>query len=141
MCTSALHWPKSNSFKSKDLLQGPVGFSLLLFGLIMFESFIVPHYCSLFELMHTWVLFVRAPKNFKAYSGRALAYEGLAEWDKAVLDYTRALEQAQLSTGSIEPYIANSRGNVFSSLGRYSEALQDYLLSLQVLTSFFLFGF
>ena len=33
MCTSALHWPKSHSFKSnKDPLQAPVGFSLLLFA-------------------------------------------------------------------------------------------------------------
>ena len=89
------------------------------------------------KIKRTRVLFARSPKNFKAYSGRALAYEGLAEWEKAVLDYTRALEQVQLSTGSIDPYIANSRGNAFSSLGRYSEALQDYLLSLQVLIIIF----
>lgn len=73
----------------------------------------------------------RNPSNFKAYSGRALAYEGLAEWDNAVQDYTKALEQAQLLTGYVEPYIINSRGNAFASLGQYQDALQDYLLSVQ----------
>ncbi|MCO5571177.1 hypothetical protein L7F22_024911 [Adiantum nelumboides] len=73
----------------------------------------------------------RNPKNFKAYSGRALAYEGLGQWQNAIQDYTTALEQAQLLTGSFEPYIVNSRGNAFASLGKYHEALQDYLLSVQ----------
>eukprot|EP00250_Pteridium_aquilinum_P015651 c22681_g3_i2 orf=49-879(+) len=73
----------------------------------------------------------RNPTNFKAYSGRALAYEGLAEWENAVQDYTKALDQAQLLTGVLEPYIINSRGNAFASLGQYQEALQDYLLSVQ----------
>lgn len=80
----------------------------------------------------SFFLVFRNPTNFKAYSGRALAYEGLAEWDNAVQDYTKALEQAQLLTGYVEPYIINSRGNAFASLGQYQDALQDYLLSVQV---------
>ncbi|KAH7315202.1 hypothetical protein KP509_21G039600 [Ceratopteris richardii] len=73
----------------------------------------------------------RNSSDFKAYSGRALAYEGLSQWEHAVLDYTTALENAKISTGSLDPYIINSRGNAFASLGKYKEALQDYLLSVQ----------
>lgn len=73
----------------------------------------------------------RNPTNSKAYSGRALAYEGLAEWQNAVQDYTKALEEAKVLTGVIEPYIVNSRGNAFASLGQYQDALRDYLLSFQ----------
>lgn len=73
----------------------------------------------------------RNPNNFKAYSGRALAREGLADWEYAVKDYTKALEEARLSTGYVEPYVVNSRGNALASLGRYADALQDYILSVQ----------
>lgn len=32
LCASMLHWPNSNNFKNKEPLQGPVGFSLLLYA-------------------------------------------------------------------------------------------------------------
>ncbi|GAQ88058.1 hypothetical protein KFL_003970050 [Klebsormidium nitens] len=71
------------------------------------------------------------PSNFRGYSSRALAYEGLSYWDKAVDDYTTALRLGKKATGFDEPYVLNSRGNAFASLGQWSEALRDYELSVK----------
>jgi tetratricopeptide (TPR) repeat protein len=56
----------------------------------------------------------------------------LAYWEKAVEDYTTALGLGKKATGFDEPYVLNSRGNAFASLGKWSEALQDYELSVKV---------
>eukprot|EP00897_Mesotaenium_endlicherianum_P008910 jgi/Mesen1/8047/ME000043S07428 len=68
----------------------------------------------------------RDPRNYRAYSSRALAHEGLADWQAAVSDYSTALRMGRDATGADEPYVMNSRGNALASLGRYREALQDY---------------
>ena len=75
----------------------------------------------------------RNPSNYRAYASRALAYEGLARWDMAVEDYSKALRLGQEATGGgPEPYVMNSRGNAYASRGLYSEALHDYDESVKV---------
>ncbi|GFH05681.1 TPR-repeat protein [Haematococcus lacustris] len=52
-------------------------------------------------------------------AGRALALEGLADWDAALRDYEQALQLAQQAGESPDPYVINSRGNCYNSLGRW----------------------
>ena len=58
-------------------------------------------------------------------SNRALAYEGLSDWDAAVRDYSEAIRLSR-EIGGVPPYVLNSRGNALASLGRWEEALRDY---------------
>ena len=55
-------------------------------------------------------------------AGRALAYEGLAEWEAALRDYDSALLLARAAGKFPDPYVLNSRGNVLASLGRWQGA-------------------
>lgn len=55
-------------------------------------------------------------------------------------DYTTALRLGKKATGFDEPYVLNSRGNAFASLGQWSEALRDYELSVKVGTSILSFN-
>lgn len=56
-------------------------------------------------------------------AGRALALEGLAEWEAALADYDRALLLARAAGRFPDPYVLNSRGNVLASLGRWQGVL------------------
>lgn len=58
-------------------------------------------------------------------SNRALAHEGLSDWEGAVRDYSEAIRLSR-DIGGVPPYVLNSRGNAFASLGRWEEALADY---------------
>ena len=58
-------------------------------------------------------------------SNRALAYEGMSDWESAVRDYSEAIRLSR-DIGGVPPYVLNSRGNALSSLGRWEEALNDY---------------
>eukprot|EP00241_Pyramimonas_parkeae_P007008 CAMPEP_0114252110 /NCGR_PEP_ID=MMETSP0058-20121206/15656_1 /TAXON_ID=36894 /ORGANISM="Pyramimonas parkeae, CCMP726" /LENGTH=318 /DNA_ID=CAMNT_0001366011 /DNA_START=263 /DNA_END=1220 /DNA_ORIENTATION=- len=72
-----------------------------------------------------------SPENFISLGllgNRGLAYEGLSLWPEAVRDYTTAIDLGR-SVGAEEPYILNSRGNCFNSMGRYQEALLDFQAS------------
>ncbi len=64
-------------------------------------------------------------KSLGLFSNRALAREGLSDWSGAVRDYTECINLSG-EIGGVPPYVLNSRGNAFSSLGRYDEALGDY---------------
>ena len=64
-------------------------------------------------------------KSLGLFSNRALAREGLLDWSGAVRDYTECINLSR-EIGGVPPYVLNSRGNAFSSLGRYDEALGDY---------------
>ena len=56
-------------------------------------------------------------------AGRALAWEGIDEWGRALGDYDRALQLATASGRKPDPYVVNSRGNVRASLGDWAGAL------------------
>lgn len=56
-------------------------------------------------------------------AGRALAWEGVDEWGRALGDYDRALQLATVSGRKPDPYVVNSRGNVRASLGDWAGAL------------------
>lgn len=58
-------------------------------------------------------------------SNRALAWEGLYEWRKALKDYDESVRVAGES-GQKQPYVLNSRGNCHASLGEWEQALDDY---------------
>ncbi|CAK0785284.1 hypothetical protein CVIRNUC_008490, partial [Coccomyxa viridis] len=62
-------------------------------------------------------------------AGRALAHEGLSDWQAALDDYDLALSLAARGGQYPDPYVLNSKGNVLASLGRWKEARQDYLRS------------
>lgn len=68
----------------------------------------------------------------RLYAGRALAYEGLSEWRKALDDYTQALDLAQQGGESPDPYIINSLGNCHNSLKEWEAARDNYLISSQL---------
>lgn len=65
----------------------------------------------------------------RVLSGRALAFEGLGDWVGALGDYDAALLLAQKLGADPDPYILNSRGNCYASLGEWKAAREDYLLS------------
>ena len=58
-------------------------------------------------------------------ANRGLAHEGLADWTAAVADYDAAIA-ASAALGFVQPYVLNSRGSCYGSLGRWDEALTDY---------------
>lgn len=60
-------------------------------------------------------------------AGRGLAYEGIYEWTPALADYERALLEARQAGFKPDPYVVNSRANVWGSLGRWEEARKGYL--------------
>jgi tetratricopeptide (TPR) repeat protein len=65
-------------------------------------------------------------------SGRALAYEGLSQWEAALQDYMAALDLAAAAGESPDAYIINSIGNCQNSLRRWAEARESYLTSSQL---------
>jgi tetratricopeptide (TPR) repeat protein len=61
-------------------------------------------------------------------AGRALAREGVSDWQGALNDYTAAERLAVDGGGARpDPYIRNSQGNCLASLGKWQEARQAYL--------------
>ena len=59
----------------------------------------------------------------RLYAGRALALEGLSQWEKALEDYSRAMDKASERGFTPDPYIINSIGTCNASLQqRDSEA-------------------
>lgn len=65
-------------------------------------------------------------------AGRALALEGISDWEGALRDYDGAMASAQKAGESPDPYIINSMGNCYNSLGRWAEARENYLTSSQL---------
>ena len=61
-------------------------------------------------------------------SNRALAYEGLSDWNSAIRDYDEVIRLSG-EIGRVPPYVLNSRGNARSSVGDYEGALEDYVAS------------
>lgn len=58
-------------------------------------------------------------------SNRALAYEGLSRWREAIENYSEAIKYSEM-VGAVPPYVLNSRGNCYNSVGEYQKALVDY---------------
>ena len=70
----------------------------------------------------------RAPENYVSLgllANRGLTYEGLSQWQEAEREYSRALSVAE-NLGFSAPYLLNSRGNVYGSLGQYAAAADDF---------------
>ncbi|KAG2486622.1 hypothetical protein HYH03_014679 [Edaphochlamys debaryana] len=64
--------------------------------------------------------------------GRALAREGLGEWEAALSDYKEGFILAAEAGESPDPYVLNSVGNCLNSLERWEEAREAYLTSSQL---------
>ena len=64
-------------------------------------------------------------------ANRALAHEGLADWQAASDDYSRAIMLAQ-GVGFDAPYLLNGRGNARAALGDYEGALADFVAASAV---------
>jgi len=62
-------------------------------------------------------------------AGRALAYEGVADWPAALRDYDAAVAAAAAGGLTADPYIMNRRGNVLAAAGDYAGARAAYLSS------------
>jgi len=58
--------------------------------------------------------------------GKALAEEGVYEFEPALIDYNRAIELATIAGFRPDPYVLNSRGNVRGSLNDWQGAKTDY---------------
>jgi len=65
-------------------------------------------------------------------AGRALAYEGVSKWQLALDDYTEAVRLAAEGGEKLDPYVVNSIGNCYNSLGLWPEAREKYLLSSEL---------
>jgi len=63
----------------------------------------------------------RDPINFGAYLNRGVAYANLKEFDKAIADYSRAIE---IVPGFGRAY--HDRGHVYAALKQYDRAIADY---------------
>ena len=62
-----------------------------------------------------------------AFVQRGLTYEGLADWDAAVKDYSKAISLWGGGRGEgINPFVLVFRANALSRLGNYDDALIDY---------------
>ena len=59
----------------------------------------------------------------RIFAGRGLALEGLAEWAEALRDYSAALSVAASSGQRADPFVLNSQGNCYVSLGRHTPRL------------------
>ena len=67
------------------------------------------------------------PEYPDTFAGRALAFEGLGQWDSALSDYNKAISLWGGGRGEgINPYVLTFRGNTLSKLGRYDESIEDY---------------
>ncbi len=62
-------------------------------------------------------------------SGMALALEGLDRFDEAATKYEESLKLAGRAGAEEDPYILNSLGNCYSSLGKWKKAREFYLKS------------
>ena len=75
------------------------------------------------------------PANYRSLgmlSNRALAYEGISDWDSAIKDYSEAIKLSAM-IGATPPYVVNSRGNCYVSVGRYDLALEDFLTAADIM--------
>jgi tetratricopeptide (TPR) repeat protein len=58
-----------------------------------------------------------------------LALEGLDLWDEAIESYNQSLELAKALGNDRDPYLLNSLGNCYASVGEWSQAREFYLES------------
>ena len=67
------------------------------------------------------------PEYPDTFVSRALAEEGLANWDLALKDYDKAISLWGGGRGDgINPYVLTFRGNTLTRLNRYADAIDDY---------------
>lgn len=67
------------------------------------------------------------PEYPDTYVGRALANEGLADWNAALKDYDNAIVLWGGGRGeNVNPYVLTFRGNTLCKLNRCQEAIPDY---------------
>ena len=71
----------------------------------------------------------------RVYSGRALAFEGEYKFAEALNDYNRVLRLCEEGGFAPDPYVLNSRGNAYGSLGDWSKAKDDYALAAELFQS------
>ncbi|KAG1664703.1 hypothetical protein FOA52_006678 [Chlamydomonas sp. UWO 241] len=65
-------------------------------------------------------------------AGRALALEGVSDWEGALADYEKAVVLADAAGESPDPYVTNAIGNCHNSLGQWAQAREAYLVSSQL---------
>lgn len=82
-------------------------------------------YERVLDLMPADLLLDRA----RIISGIALALEGLDRFDEAAKKYEESLKLADEAGAEEDPYILNSLGNCYSSLGKWKRAREFYLKS------------
>ena len=77
----------------------------------------------------------RAGDVARVYAGRALAYEGVYRFERALSDYDAVIRLAAEGGFAPDPYVLNSRGNVRGSLGDWKGAREDYADSAELFQS------
>ena len=76
------------------------------------------------------------PEYPDAFVGRALAKEGLADWQSAVEDYKKAINLwGGVDSDGVNPFVLTFRGNALCRLGKYKEAIHDYESSSNIFNS------
>ena len=65
----------------------------------------------------------------RVLASRALSYEGLDMFEEAAAEYEASLALATSVGADEDPYIVNSLGNCYNSLGRWKKARECYLRS------------
>jgi tetratricopeptide (TPR) repeat protein len=68
-----------------------------------------------------------APNDAEAYYNRGLAYQLKKEYDKAIADYTKAIE---INPNDAEAY--NNRGLAYGSKKEYDKAIADYTKAIEI---------
>ena len=71
-------------------------------------------------------LIAENPRDARAYIGRAFAYAGLRQWDRAISDATIAVE-----LNPKDPSAYHVRGRVYWQKGDYDNAIADLTLAIE----------
>ena len=73
------------------------------------------------------------PKNGMFYCHRGLTYYDLGEKEKAIQDYTQALDIIVIPKQRFKPYF--NRGNAYREIGKLRESIKDLQAAMELETT------
>jgi tetratricopeptide (TPR) repeat protein len=79
----------------------------------------------------------RDPSYATSYIRRGCAYDKLEDYEKSIIDYTKVLSLNSYSDGyNVHTSAYSSRGDALNKIGKYNEAISDFIADLKIDPSF-----